>query len=510
MPVNPDIALQVRPFQAPDATEAYGKILTLKALLQQAPLRAEQLRTAQLENQQRQTAIGEDLAVKDQLRRNPDVESALPGIMAASPKTGVAFQGQLLTQKKTRAELSKLKIEHDLKAAEFIGQSLAGARDQSSYDAARAGMEAAGLPVDGMPAQYSPQVVADLQKRGMTIQQQLEEGHKAVSEELARHADTRAQELQPFARREKEAGALHAQQVALGTVPETEHERLTREQTGRHNTAMEGFQRQRAGFEAARVRREQQQFDATYGALLDPSGKPLEPEAARAVAMQDPIAVATANYQTAPPPVGRGGPGAAILRKTLAINPDYDAKNWKQQGDYIRDYGAGGRVGKTLVAARAALGHLQMLRAANDALKNGDIQILNQIANSLGAQVGGTAKSTFDTIVHRVGPEIAAVYGEGTGGERGKVESDFSSSNAPQKNAANIAATEELFKSKIAPTVKSWSDVMGRRPLPVDPYEQAPTTTAAPGPVKVSSGGKTWTFPSQEKADAFKKAAGIQ
>lgn len=266
-----------------------------------------------------------------------------------------------------------------------------------------------------------------------------------------------------------QAGNTVKQQEATGTKPiqpaeaaQIANTQATRAETARHNQVEEQQGGQRVGIERENANRQQRQFDATYGALLSPDGKPLDADAAKAVASQDPMAVAVANYQIPPPNAGRSGPGAGILRKVMAINPQYNAQNWQAQSAMMKGYTSGSQ-SKEISGINTALGHIGQLGDAIDALKNGNIQVLNKIANAYGVQTGNDAVTTYRAIVHKVAPEINRAYvgGVGSQGEVMTQESDFDPKMGDQQLRSNVGITTKLLRSKIGSLENQWKNTMG-------------------------------------------------
>jgi hypothetical protein len=263
----------------------------------------------------------------------------------------------------------------------------------------------------------------------------------------------------------------------------------------------------------------QRQFDATYGALVDPvTGKAMDPEAAKAVAMQDPLAVAISNYQKAPPAASTRGGGAGLMRKVLAINPDYQEQNWQVQGSQLKNFTTG-KVADQLRATNTALSHVGILNDAIDALNNGDLRVLNSLGNRLGLETGKTPAAVFQTIVGKVGPELAQAYGEATGGERKVEKGNFDSSLPPQTLRANVAVTAQLLKGKIDSTKFQWNSTPGfeKRALPmISPEAQGVLDrlggggAAASGPVKMKApDGTVRTIPADQVEHYKSKGAVI-
>jgi hypothetical protein len=227
MAIDPSIALQVRTARVADPLEGYGRVLSLKNMLQAGEMNQQQLKQAEMQTAQMQRAADEDQAVRGAFQAaGGDARKALPGVMSASPKTGLAIAKQLGEQDKAGLEFKKMRLEHDLKASEYIGQQLGGVRDQASYDMARERIAAAGLPVDQMPPMFSPQLVDGYIQKGLSIKDRIDQEWKKLDYEL-RGADSQRAELRDqrdAARFEAEMPGVQAdvtlkQMTAAGKAP---------------------------------------------------------------------------------------------------------------------------------------------------------------------------------------------------------------------------------------------------------------------------------------------------
>src|ERR1035437_1461420 len=118
-----------------------------------------------------------------------------------------------------------------------------------------------------------------------------------------------------------------------------------------------------------------------------------------------------------------------------------------------------GAQSKQVNAVNTALGHAGVLGEAIDALGNGNIKVLNKIANDLGVQTGNDAATTYNTIVHRLGPEITTAYvgAGGTAGDRGTNEKDFDYSLGPKQLKSNLGVTVKLFRSMNNSLENQWN-----------------------------------------------------
>ena len=157
--------------------------------------------------------------------------------------------------------------------------------------------------------------------------------------------------------------------------------------------------------------------------------------------------------------------------------PDWDQTSYNAKNKLLDSYTSGPE-SKSINAISTALGHAGELGDAIEALHNGNVPILNGIANRLGVAFGETPVTTFNTIVHRLAPEIAAAYIQGGGGEgeRGTNAKDFSSSLGDEQLRSNLAITVKLLRSKIAAQEQQWNNTY----QPSRPQDQFSTRFLTP------------------------------
>lgn len=131
----------------------------------------------------------------------------------------------------------------------------------------------------------------------------------------------------------------------------------------------------------------------------------------------------------------------------------------EQRAELRKDFTVG-KHSSEINATNIALGHVGVLGDAIDALNNKNgLQVLNSLAQKLGVQTGSDSTTVFNTIVHRVGPELAKAYigAGGSAGERGSDEKDFDPSLGPQQLKSNVGITAKLLRSKIGALENQWN-----------------------------------------------------
>jgi len=217
------------------------------------------------------------------------------------------------------------------------------------------------------------------------------------------------------------------------------------------------------------------------------------------------------DYRDKLPAAGRNNPvNTAISYWVNKLDPEHDETNFPARNKLITSFTSGPE-SKQINAVNTALGHVGVLSDAIDALNNSNVPALNAIANKLGVAIGNTPATTVQTIVHRVGPELAAAYIQGGGGEgeRGTTADDFSLSKGNDQLKANVAVTAKLLRSKIGSLENQYKQTMGR-----DDFQDRFITPEAKGTLQKLSpqggagGGAAKVATLQHIAD-YAKAKGI-
>lgn len=199
-------------------------------------------------------------------------------------------------------------------------------------------------------------------------------------------------------------------------------------------------------------------------ATTDASGNPLSEEDLRKAAMQDPTAKAIADYLQRPPSLARGGTAKTILDRVRRIDPTYDEKEYNARNKVATDFAPSGASGKLLTGAEIALSHLSAVMQAKDALKSGNMRLLNAIGNRLGKELGQPAATTYDGIVSMVSPEISRLVIGATGGqeEREKMAQNFRADASPEQTRAQVKSMVGLVGTRLDAMASAYKSQMGR------------------------------------------------
>jgi hypothetical protein len=106
---------------------------------------------------------------------------------------------------------------------------------------------------------------------------------------------------------------------------------------------------------------------------------------------------------------------------------------------------------KTLNAFNTAHEHLQQFGQAADALQNGNIQVVNQIANNYSAATGNPAPTNFNAIRAAVAGEISKTFkgtGAATDDEIRQINDTINRAQSPQQLKGAIQTYTRLMESK--------------------------------------------------------------
>lgn len=169
-----------------------------------------------------------------------------------------------------------------------------------------------------------------------------------------------------------------------------------------------------------------------------------------------------------------------VLAQVHLKYPDWDQTDYGAKNKIVQSYTSGPE-SKSINAISTALGHSGELGQAIDALGNSNgLNMLRSLANKINVQVLGDDKvGIFNTIVHRLAPEITAAYVQGGGGEGERIAAgdDFSAALGDKQLRGNLGITVKLLRSKIAAQEQQWNNTY----KPSRPEDDFATRFLTPG-----------------------------
>jgi|SRR5215831_1136751 len=164
-------------------------------------------------------------------------------------------------------------------------------------------------------------------------------------------------------------------------------------------------------------------------------------------------------YRGKMPPLGRNNVTNQRIQFWLGKTyPKYDETKFETKNAMRKDYEANGPQGKEIGGIVTGLGHVGALGDAIDALNNSNLPLMNRIAQAVGLQIGKDPVTVFNTIVHKVAPELNKAYGgSGAVEEIKKQESDFNPALGDTQLRSNLRTTVKLLDSKIQYLAQRWN-----------------------------------------------------
>lgn len=177
-----------------------------------------------------------------------------------------------------------------------------------------------------------------------------------------------------------------------------------------------------------------------------------------------PPAQAIAAFNASNAPV-RSAPAMA-MRKFMEENPGADSStiaefgaNYAARSKAVSAF-ATGKQGDIVRSFSTVAEHLESLDRAATALDNGDIRVLNNLANTWAREQGKPAPTDFKTVKDIVAAEIvkAIVGAGGTGGDRDHARSVIDDVNSPDQIHGAVNKLRELVHGQLVGLEKQYVD----------------------------------------------------
>ena len=205
-----------------------------------------------------------------------------------------------------------------------------------------------------------------------------------------------------------------------------------------------------AGVRAAEVER---QMSVIQGKVSDP-------------ASQHSMAQAIAGYQESPltgyAMARPGSPAPQIMAEVLKINPDYQAARYPEVNRAMTEFGSG-KLGSIVRSMNVGIQHLDSIDELGKALKNGDVRVVNSIAQGIKQEFGVPAPVTFDAAKQIVADEIVkAIVGySGAVNDRESMQAKLNKANSPEQLLAVTKEFRALMAGQLRGLKKQYEDSTG-------------------------------------------------
>ena len=175
-----------------------------------------------------------------------------------------------------------------------------------------------------------------------------------------------------------------------------------------------------------------------------------------------------AKYGMKPADLGRSQNRLQLLEAAGQYNGQpLDEKMYALRYNYMNDYqDPKSGDGKQRGSGNTAIGHLDQLSTAGEALNSGDIQRLNQLAVQYGLETGNDAPAIYDSIAYKAAAEAAtaAQGGVPNQSETDKLYSQLSSKMSAGQRAGTIKAQFGLIVTPMNNMRTRFTENMGATP----------------------------------------------
>lgn len=174
-------------------------------------------------------------------------------------------------------------------------------------------------------------------------------------------------------------------------------------------------------------------------------------------------------YQMKPTDLGRSKDRKILIAEAIHADPSWSEAQYEERYNFLKEYGDTQKgAGATRDRINTAVGHLDMLSHASDALAGRDVKALNSIAQAIGVQTGNSPRVVYDAIANKAAAEAAAAM---KGGGAAPTDTDienarksFEATLAPQIRKANIQAQYGLLKTQVDTVAGHFQQVMKQTP----------------------------------------------
>jgi hypothetical protein len=204
-----------------------------------------------------------------------------------------------------------------------------------------------------------------------------------------------------------------------------------------------------------------------------------------------------ADYNVSPTSLStKGGHREAVLGMASKYDPTFNSQEYPTR-QQARVRFSSGPQGDTIRSMNVAIDHLATLHEYADALKNGDVRLINSIGNKFKEQFGYDAPTNFDAVKSIVGAEVskAIVGSKGALADREEIRNTLNRAGSPDQLVGPIAAYKKLMAGQVK-GLKQQYEASGlkdfdKKLFPATIKElglgDEQPGTAASGPVKINS-----------------------
>ncbi len=152
-----------------------------------------------------------------------------------------------------------------------------------------------------------------------------------------------------------------------------------------------------------------------------------------------------------------------ILERTAQYDPDFDSSQYNVRVKLRQDF-TSGKSADNVKALNTAVGHLDTLNKAGQALNNSTIKRYNSVKNWLAGEAGSKSVTDFKLAQNAVADELTKVF-RGTGGTESDVKGwkeSIDAAGSPEQLKSAVNGAIELMASRLMALNSQYEKGMGR------------------------------------------------
>jgi hypothetical protein len=171
------------------------------------------------------------------------------------------------------------------------------------------------------------------------------------------------------------------------------------------------------------------------------------------------------SYTIKPSDLGRSQNRLQLIEAAGQYDNTFDEKQYDQRQKFMEQWNGATGDGGNIRGINTAIGHLDLLSSAAQALQNNDINFFNKYANEFGYQTGTPARVAYDIIANKAAGEAArAVKTNATDKDVEDARAGFDSSQGPQQQRTAIIHQLKLLATQNDTLDTKFTQTMGKSP----------------------------------------------
>lgn len=160
----------------------------------------------------------------------------------------------------------------------------------------------------------------------------------------------------------------------------------------------------------------------------------------------------------------KGGHREQVMSAVAQYDPTYDQNTFGSRAKAIKDFSTG-QQGNSIRSFDVAIDHLDTLQKYSDALKSGDVRLINQLRNAWLRETGSALPTNVQAVAPIVGAEVSkAIIGSNNAlADREELRKPLQIANSPEQISGAIEGYKNLMAGQLKGLKKQYEDTTGKK-----------------------------------------------